>query len=160
MIEKTHDINTTEAQDIETTSKERTPFQKKVVRFNALTRAFSKDEDCDIAKGEHECQNGLEALGAEGGLQEMLVAQMLSIHEHQQISLAMANKIYHHNTRQYLTNTAIKLANIFVQQAHLLNKLQGNGEQKIVVEHVEVHSGAQAVVGNINGSSQAGKVKK
>ena len=86
---------------------------------------------------------------------------MLSIHYLQQISIAMVNKTLSNNAGQYFTNTAIKLANTFVQQANLLSRLQGCGGQKIVVEHVEVNSDGQAVICNINrGSPTADKVKK
>lgn len=38
-----------------------------------------------------------------------------------------------------------------LQQATLLAKLQGGIGQKIIVEHVDVHQGGQAIVGNIQG---------
>ncbi|HLB41991.1 MAG TPA: hypothetical protein VJN02_03890 [Gammaproteobacteria bacterium] len=107
-----------------------------------------------------ETEHDLKALSAEGGLQEMLAAQMLAIHRLQQRSIAAANICHDVNTAQYFTNTAIKLSNCFTQQAALLAKLQGAGGQEIVVEHVEVHHGGQAVVGNINGGLPAGKEKK
>ncbi len=44
------------------------------------------------------------------------------------------------------------LTNCFTQQVGVLAKLQGIAGQKIVVEHVDVHSGGQAIVGNIHGT--------
>ena len=82
----------------------------------------------------------------------MLIAQMLSIHKLQQTSMAFANAAGDLHLQRYYTNAAIKLANCFAQQANVLAKLQGIAGQKIVVEHVDVHSGGQALVGNIHGT--------
>ena len=40
-----------------------------------------------------------------------------------------------------------------------LNRHRGKGQQKVTVEHVHVHSGGQAIVGNVNGpgGGDAGK---
>jgi hypothetical protein len=52
------------------------------------------------------------------------------------------------------SNTAVKLLRTFTMQVETLAKLQRGGEQ--VVKVVHVHSGAQAVVGNvINGATGA-----
>lgn len=73
-------------------------------------------------------------------------------HDLQQESMTYANgcSVSDHDSKQYFTNTAIKLANTFCTQAQLLAKLQGVGGQKIVVERVDVSHGGQAVIGNIN----------
>ena len=105
-------------------------------------------------------EDSMKALKAEGGIQEMLIAQMTSIHLLQQTTIALANSTGFTDSRQYYTNSAIKLANCFTQQAALLAKLQGAGGQKIIVEHVEVHHGGQAVVGNISGVTPTEKDKK
>jgi len=81
----------------------------------------------------------------------MLAAQMYSIHELQQKIMIYANATDNLELQKYYTNSAIKLANCFVQQANILAKLQGVGGQKIIVERVDVHQGGQAVVGNIHG---------
>jgi len=91
-------------------------------------------------------------MGVNDGLQAMLAAQMLSIHELQQRTMAYANASDNLELKRYCTNTTVKLANCFVQQANILAKLQGIGGQKIIVERVDVHQGGQAVVGNIQGS--------
>src|SRR5690606_8287771 len=104
--------------------------------------------------------NALTAMGAESCLQSMLAAQMLSIHELQQRTMTFANGVDHLESKKYYTHAAIKLSNCFTQQAALLAKLQGNIGQKITVEHVEVHHGGQAVVGNVNGGTPTDKEKK
>ena len=55
---------------------------------------------------------------------------------------------------------AAKLLKAFAGHAELLNKLKRGGEQTVRVEHVHVHSGGQAIVGNVatgaNGSTGTG----
>ena len=48
-------------------------------------------------------------------------------------------------------NLAVKLLRTYTAQIEAFAKLRRGGEQKVRVEHVHVHPGAQAVVGNVNG---------
>ena len=45
---------------------------------------------------------------------------------------------------------AVKLLRAYTAQVEALAKLRRNGEQTVRVEHVHVHPGGQAVVGNVN----------
>jgi hypothetical protein len=46
---------------------------------------------------------------------------------------------------------AARLMRVFSEQAELMQKLKGkSGQQKVVVEHVHVHEGGQAIVGAVN----------
>ena len=45
---------------------------------------------------------------------------------------------------------AVKLLRTYTAQAEALAKLRRGGEQTVRVEHVHVHAGGQAVVGNVN----------
>lgn len=126
-------------------------FQRKVIKYNAIA-CQSGSENFDRDEAINESQNNLYALGAQTSLEELLIAQMTSIHFLQQKTIALATKSCLVEHMQFYANSAIKLANCFTQQAALLAKLQGISGQKIIVEHVEVHHGGQAVVGNIQGS--------
>lgn len=159
MTNQSDDTNAIKAQTIEKTSIQRNQLTPKMVRLNTLAGNVGWDhEDFDFAEADQDTRVSLEALGAEGPLQEMLASQLLSIHRLQQTSMAFAMRFKEKS--QYHTNTAIKLANTFIQQVTLLNKLQGYGEQKVTVERVDVHSGGQAFVGNVNGYSNSDEVKK
>ena len=46
-------------------------------------------------------------------------------------------------------NLAVKLMRTFALQAEALAKLKRGGEQRVKVEHLHVHSGGQAIVGNV-----------
>ena len=133
-------------------------LSKKIHKLNALACSNFNHDSFDMTKAENESLSSIKALDATTGLQEMLAAQMLSIHRLQQISIAMANETLHRNSSgQYFANTAIKLANAFVQQANLLSRLQGNGTQRIIIERVDIHSGGQAVVGVVTPTAREEK---
>lgn len=51
----------------------------------------------------------------------------------------------------YLKHAA-KLSRIYIEQVTALNKLRGNNRQKVTVEHIHIHEGGQAIVGNVNSS--------
>jgi hypothetical protein len=139
---------------------DRSKFTDNIRRLNALACSKYKRDDFDIDHAIEKSEYSLKALGAKGILQEMIAAQLLSTHRMQQLSTAMANESEHMDNKQYYTNAAIKLANCFIQQASLLARLQGYGGQKIIVERIDVHQGAQAVVGIINGEIPSNGVKK
>ncbi len=49
-------------------------------------------------------------------------------------------------------NQANKLSRTWATLLDALNKHRGKGQQKVTVEHVHVHAGGQAVVGNVERS--------
>jgi hypothetical protein len=157
MTEKNKAISNTETKKIKKVKAERNLLTKKIVRLNALACNNHNRQDFDIELAMNKSHDELQVLGAIGGLQEMLAAQMLSVHRLQQLSIAMVIEADYPSIKQYFTNTAIKLANTFVLQANLLTRLQGHESQKVTVEHVHVYPGGQAVVGHIN--SPAGEIK-
>jgi hypothetical protein len=126
-------------------------FNSRIIRKNALTINNIKADNFDMEKAEQMSSEAQIAMDVSGGLQAMIAAQMLSIHELQQKTMAYANAMDNLELQKYYTNATIKLTNCFVQQANILAKLQGVGRQKIIVERVDVHQGAQAIVGNIQG---------
>lgn len=126
-------------------------FNHHIIDKNALATNNVVAEKFDLTSAKQKSSDAMIALGANNGLQAMLVAQMLSIHELQQRAMTYAFSADGLELKKYYTNTGIKLANCFVQQAHILSKIQGVGGQKIIVERVNVHRGGQAVVGNIQG---------
>jgi hypothetical protein len=126
-------------------------FIRRIVHKNSIATNHIRNKDFDVNKSKHESNDALLALGAHEGLQSMLVAQMLSIHDLQQRTAMCAIISDGLELKQTHINLVVKLTNCFTQQANMLAKLQGIGGQKIIVEHVEVHPGGQAVVGNIQG---------
>ena len=132
--------------------KQQDKFSRNIIHNGALASNDISNAKFDLKEAKSLCSEGISALGAQNGLESMLAAQMLSVHQLQQRSMVYANAADDFELKKYYTNAAIKLANSFVQQANILAKLRGVGGQKIIVEHVDVHQGGQAVVGNIQGS--------
>lgn len=139
---------------------ERKKFRHRIISTHIVSSIHRHPSKTELEKAEQDAFIGLNALNPVDALQEMLVAQMLSIHQLQQQAIAFANKYTQIENIQYYTNAAIKLANCFTQQANTLGKLQGHMGHKITVEHVDVHHGGQAIVGNVNGCIPTNREKK
>jgi hypothetical protein len=96
----------------------------------------------------------IESFKPQNPMQAMLAAQMLVVHELQQHHTCYAKQTNHPKLRSLHVKDVAKLANVFLRQVHTFEKMQGKGNQKIMVEHVNVHPGAQAIVGSVINPSQ------
>lgn len=54
-------------------------------------------------------------------------------------------------------NMAAKMLRAIATHVELLHKLRGGGKQTVRVEHVHVHPGAQAIVGNVAAGGRGGE---
>jgi hypothetical protein len=61
--------------------------------------------------------------------------------------------------RQENLNQANKLSRTYTTLLEALNRHRGKGQQKVTVEHVHVHDGGQAIVGNVEGGGVAPNLK-
>lgn len=90
-------------------------------------------------------------LSPRDGFEGMLIGQMLVTYEKAMecFRLADCNKAV---PEMYysLQNQIIKLMRLHAQQLEALDKHRNKGKQTMVVEHVNVHQGGQAIVGNVN----------
>lgn len=148
-------LNTTQNKHLhlnDTVAEANEKFNRHIIHRSATATHNINAEEFDMDKAKQKNRDALIALDVNGGLQAMLAAQMLSIHELQQRTMAYANASDNLELKKYCTNATVKLANCFVRQVNILAKLQGVGGQKIIVERVDVHHGGQAVVGNIQRS--------
>lgn len=114
--------------------------------------------ECEEAfeKQSKESEDLLKSLEADDALKAMLATQMAVIHELQQKEFLFASQNIPVERKQYHINAITKLSNVFIQQATLMQKLQGKGQQKVTVEHVHVHNGGQAIVGNVKTNAKEG----
>ena len=88
----------------------------------------------------------------------MLVGQMLQVNT--AIEKCMGLAFLKDQTaygKELNANLATKLQRTFVAQIEALQKLRGKGGQKMTVEHVHVHEGGQAIVGNVNQDPKGGE---
>ncbi len=94
----------------------------------------------------------IQGIGPKNELEAMLSVQMISTHN---MSAEFNRRAMHpqQNTEgvDNNVNRAVKLMELFLNQVACLQKLRGLGPQQTVrVEHINIHPGAQAVVGMVN----------
>ena len=98
-----------------------------------------------------------ESLEPADGAEGMLAVQMVGTHEAALECLkraALPNQTF--EGRDMVLKQAHKLMNLYTKQLATLNKHRGKGQQKVTVEHVNVHAGGQAIVGNVETGTSAG----
>lgn len=95
----------------------------------------------------------IEALDPADSTQLLLAAQLASMHKLSQKLLSQAYNSQRLDHIQIFINLAVKTSNVFNQQISVMQKLKCGGQQKVVIEHVSVNNGSQAVIGTINTST-------
>ena len=91
----------------------------------------------------------VKAVDPKDELEALLATQMAAVHIS---TMAMARRLRNAElieTRDSASGAFNKLARTFTTQIEALKKHRANGEQTVRVEHVHVHAGGQAVVGNL-----------
>lgn len=84
-------------------------------------------------------------------LEAMLAVQMIGVHNVAMETLQRAmlsGQTF--EGKQVNVNQATKMLRTYVAQMEALKKYRTGGQQKMVVEHVHVNEGGQAIVGNVN----------
>lgn len=95
---------------------------------------------------------GLVGIGPNDELEGMLAAQLVACHNASMecFRRAMIGEQTFEGRRENLSQ-ANKLSRTYAALLEALNRHRGKGQQKVTVEHVHVHSGGQAIVGNVEG---------
>jgi hypothetical protein len=81
-----------------------------------------------------------------------------TLHAHAMKLIAKANEQTDPLEIARLTNAACKCFSTAQEAALVIAKLRGGGSQKFEVRHVHLHSGGQAIVGNVKAGSRKRKV--
>ncbi len=110
----------------------------------------------------------MSAIAALGELQPctateaMLAAQMVGTHRAAMTFLANATKPEDSvDGRDRNVRRALQLMHLFTEQVEAMSKLKGKGgQQRVVVEHVTVAAGGQAIVGAVMRGGGGGRVAK
>ncbi len=94
---------------------------------------------------------GMMEIGPADVMEGMIAAQLIASHNAAMecYRRAMINEQTFEGRRESL-NYANKLSRTHATLVEALNRHRGKGQQKVTVEHVHVHAGGQAVVGNVN----------
>jgi hypothetical protein len=87
--------------------------------------------------------------GVENPIESMLISQMATVHKHAMKLMAKATEISSVTSSEVVVNMANRLMRTFAAQVEAFEKLKRGGKQVIKVDHVHVHEGGQAIVGNI-----------
>ncbi|MFL6353075.1 MAG: hypothetical protein ACJ74Z_14675 [Bryobacteraceae bacterium] len=84
-------------------------------------------------------------------IEAMLITQITGVHAAVISALSKAGlKEQPYEIAELYTNRASRLMRLYVQQIEALSKLRGeSGQSRVVVEHVNVNAGGQAIVGAI-----------
>lgn len=87
---------------------------------------------------------------AANSLEKMLAHQMAAIHDASMRMVHRANLIQDHSLAAKTLNSAMKGFSAYQGAVGALRQLRGNQQQHIVVQHVNVEAGGQAMVGTVN----------
>ena len=99
----------------------------------------------------------VEGVQPQDQVETMLATQMAAVH---MATMTFARRLAHVENipQQDSAERAFnKLARTFATQIEALKRYRTGGEQKMVVEHVHVHEGGQAIVGNVQGGGGIAK---
>ena len=93
---------------------------------------------------------GLAGIGPQDEIEGMIAAQLVACHNASMecYRRAMLPDISF-DMRHGNLNSANKLSRTYSTLLEALNRHRGKGQQKVTVEHVHVHEGGQAIVGNV-----------
>jgi len=93
----------------------------------------------------------LAGIAPQDELESMLAVQMIAVHNAamRTAKLAMLTGQTFEGKRANM-NYAAKMMALFTSQMEALKKYRTGGQQKVVVEHVNVNEGGQAIVGQVN----------
>lgn len=100
-----------------------------------------------------EANAGIAAVAAvepQNEVEAMLAVQMAGTHEVAMDMLSRARRTDNIDHLERYGTLATKLLRTYSTQLEALAKMRRGGAQKVTVEHVHVHEGGQAIVGNVN----------
>jgi hypothetical protein len=89
-------------------------------------------------------------IGANDEIEAMLAVQMVATHFAATRALRRLKGSETIHQQDSNGNLAVKLLRTFAAQTEALQRYRGKGQQKVIVEHVHVHTGGQAIVGSVN----------
>ncbi|MEQ1904887.1 MAG: hypothetical protein ABL888_11935, partial [Pirellulaceae bacterium] len=92
---------------------------------------------------------GLLGIEPKDEMEGMLAAQMIAVHSAAMECYRRGMTTYALVERQESLNQASKLSRTYALLLEALDHHRGKGQQRVTVEHVHVHQGGQAIVGNV-----------
>jgi hypothetical protein len=111
---------------------------------------FGNADADEIRRQRHATVDALIGIKPGDELEGMIAAQLVACHyaSMECYRRAMIGEQTFEGRRENL-NQANKLSRTYASLLEALNRHRGKGQQKVTVEHVHVHEGGQAIVGNV-----------
>ncbi len=122
-----------------------------IVANQAVATLWLKNSDVEYAKKQRSATvAALMGISPRDEFEGMIAAQLIACHNASMecYRRAMLNEQPFEGWREQL-NQANKLSRTYATLLEALNRHRGKGAQKVTVEHVHVHEGGQAIVGNV-----------
>ena len=123
-------------------------FPRQPSNPDALDLPHTSDDNKEHRK--HAAIDGLIGISPRDECEGMIAAQLIACHNASMECYRRA--MLHEQTfdgRHENLNQANKLSRTHATLLKSLNRHRGKGQQKVTVEHVHVHEGGQAIVGNV-----------
>src|SRR4051794_31789303 len=98
-------------------------------------------------------------IGARDEMEAMLATQMVATHFAAMTLLRRLKGAENIPQQASAGSLAVKLLRTYAMQVEALQRYRGKGQQRVTVEHVHVHQGGQAIVGNIQGGGALSKTE-
>jgi hypothetical protein len=128
---------------------------------NQLIMSFIGSDPVDEKELDKIMKKGMSLLvgiNPQDQVETMLAVQMVATHNLSMALIREAHRSKFGIRTEMFSHLASKIARVFTSQVEALGKYRNKGNQKIIVEHVTVNEGGQAIVGSeIN---QGGGIKK
>ncbi len=117
--------------------------------LNVGTAIVSTTDRSKMATQLNAVAQSMQALGPQDEYEGQLIAQLVVLHEQAMNWLGRAQRTERVDFANIYLNGASKLLARHHETLEALLKYRRKGEQRVHVEHVHVHDGGQAIVGNV-----------
>lgn len=122
-----------------------------ILANQTVNTLWVKNSDAEgVRRQRHAAVDAMIGIAPKDELEGMLVAQLVACHNASMecFRRGMLAEQTFEGRRENLTQ-ANKLSRTYTTLLEALNRHRGKGSQKVTVEHVHVHEGGQAIVGNV-----------
>jgi hypothetical protein len=148
-LERSEAVNLVNSRIMEATGAANSTVGLQLLTNLAKAAISSKVKGGDIANQLNTLSQSMQALGPEDEYEGQLVAQLVVLHEQAMSWLGRAMNTDRVDFANVYLNGASKLLTRHHETLEALLKYRRKGEQRVHVEHVHIHGGAQAIVGNV-----------
>lgn len=115
----------------------------------------------DDTKNANTVLGALLEMAPQDSYEGMLISRLVALHSQYMRFMNIVNTSTYTDTIDLNINRATKLMRVYSETLETLNKYRRKGEQRVIVQHVNVNNGGQAIVANeYNQQTQGGGNEK